>query len=91
MAQYQVRGWFGWHQHIAMVPLAMLFALQQKLASRDCVPLLSTHDIVELLSYYLPSKKNSEQEIFKQMAIRHTARLKSIEHYYRKQTPVLIC
>ena len=91
MAQYQVRGWFGWHQHIAMVTLAMLFALQQKLAYRDCVPLLSTHDIVELISYYLPSKKNSEQEIFKQMAIRHTARLKSIEHYYRKQTPVLIC
>jgi len=53
MAQYQVRGWFGWHQHIAMVTLAMLFALQQKLAYRDCVPRLSTHDIVELLSYYL--------------------------------------
>ena len=88
MAQYQVRGWFGWHQHSAMVTLAMLFALQQKLAYRDCVPLLSTHDIVELLSYYLPSKKNSEQEIFKQMALRHTARLKSIEHHYRKQAPV---
>jgi SRSO17 transposase len=85
MAQYQVRGWFGWHQHIAMVTLAMLFALQQKVAYRHCVPLLSTHDIVELLSYYLPSKKNSEEEIFKQMALRHTARLKSIEHHYRKR------
>jgi len=91
MAQYQVRGWFGWHQHIAMVTLAMLFALQQKIAYRDCVPLLSTHDIVELLSYYLPSKKDSEQEIFKQMALRHTARLKSIEHHYRKQKPILNC
>ena len=51
MAQYQVRGWNGWHQHIAMVTLAMLFALQQKVAYRDRVPLLSTHDIVELLSW----------------------------------------
>ena len=63
-----------------MVTLAMLFALQQKVAYRDRVPLLSTHDIVELLSYYLPIKKNSEQEIFRQMT-----RLKSIEHHYRKR------
>jgi len=87
MAQYQVRGWFGWHQHIAMVTLAMLFALQQKLAYRDCVPLLSTHDIVELLSYYLPSKKHSEQQMFKMIAERHKARLKAIEHYYRNKEP----
>jgi len=85
MAQYQVRGWYGWHQHIAMVTLAMLFALQQQVACRDCVPLLSTHDVVELLSYYLPTKKNSEQEIFRQMTRRHKARLKSIEHHYRKR------
>jgi len=85
MAQYQVRGWNGWHQHIAMVTLAMLFALQQKIAYRDCVPLLSTRDIVELLSYYLPSKKESEDEIFEQLASRHRARLKSIEHYYKRR------
>ena len=43
MAQYQrLRGWYGWHQHIAMVTLAMLFALQQKVACRDRVPLLLT-------------------------------------------------
>ena len=88
MAQYQVRGWNGWHQHIAMVTLAMLFALQQKVAYRDRVPLLSTHDIVELLSYYLPIKKNSEQEIFRQMTRRHKARLKSIEHHYRKRANI---
>ena len=38
MAQYQVRGWDGWHQHIAMVALAMLFALQQK----NCLSRLHT-------------------------------------------------
>ena len=80
MAQYQVRGWHGWHQHMAMVMLAMLFARQQKLAA----PLLSTHDIVELLSYYLPRKQTSEQEVFRQLQQRHLSRLKSIEHYYRK-------
>ena len=45
---------------LAMVTLAMLFALQQEVLIAT-VCLLSTHDIVELLSYYLPIKKNSEQ------------------------------
>ena len=85
MAQYQVRGWLGWHQHMAMVTLAMLFALQQKLANRDTAPLLSTHDIVELLSFYLPSKKTSEDELFKQMQIRHINRIKSIAYHYTKR------
>lgn len=59
--------------------------LQKKVAYRDRVPLLSKHGIVELLSYYLPTKKNSEQEIFRQIIRRHEARLKSIEHHYRKR------
>ena len=85
MAQYQVRGWQGWHQHLAMVTLAMLFATQQKLANRDCAPLLSTHDIVELLSYYLPSRQKSEDEMFRQLLERHNARLNSINHYYKNR------
>ena len=85
MAQYQVRGWQGWHQHMAMVSLAMLFALQQKLIHRETAPLLSTHDIVELLSFYLPSRQTSEEEVFRQLKERHLSRLRSIEHHYRKR------
>ncbi|WPJ94423.1 hypothetical protein SH580_13370 [Coraliomargarita algicola] len=72
MAQYQVRGWQGWHQNMAMVTMAMLFVTQQKLINRDCAPLLSTHDVIELLSFYLPSKQRSEKEIFHQLLQRHT-------------------
>ena len=85
MAQYQVRGWQGWHQHMAMVTLAMLFALQQKLAHRDTAPLLSTHDIVELLSFYLPCRQTSEDEVFRQLKERHLSRLRSIAQYYKKR------
>jgi SRSO17 transposase len=87
MAEYQVRGWQGWHQHMAMVTLAMLFALQQKLAHRDTAWLLSTHDIVELLSFYLPCKQTSEDEVFRQLQERHLSRLKSIAHYCSKRKP----
>ena len=85
MAQYQVRGWQGWHQHMALVTLAILFALQQKLAHRDTAPLLSTYDIVELLSFYLPSKQTSEDELFRQLKERHLSRLRSITNYHKKR------
>ena len=91
MAQYQVRGWNGWHQHMAMVSMAMLFALQQKIIHREQVPLLSTHDIVELLSFYLPSKKQSEEEVFRQLVVRHKARLRSIQHHYKNKTANIAC
>jgi hypothetical protein len=65
--------------------LAMLFALQQKLFNRDMVPLLSTRDIVELLSYYLPSRQTSEDELFRQMQQRHLSRIKSIAHHYKNE------
>ena len=87
MAHYQVRGWPGWHQHMAMVALGMLFALQQKLAYRESAPLLSTHDIVELLSFYLPSRQISEEEVFRQLKERHLSRLRSIAHYYKRRQP----
>jgi SRSO17 transposase len=42
MAQYQVRVWRGWHHHMALVCLAMLFVLSEKLRSSASVPLLGS-------------------------------------------------
>jgi len=57
MAQYEVRSWRGWHHHIALVCLAMLFVLKERLLAAEHTPLLSTQDIVELLAYYLPRRR----------------------------------
>ncbi len=29
-AQYQVRGWIGWHHHVTLVCLALLFTLKKR-------------------------------------------------------------
>jgi SRSO17 transposase len=78
MAQYEVRSWKGWHHHIALVCLAMLFVLKERLLAAEHTPLLSARDIVELLAYYLPRRNRSEDQIFQSMQLRHNQRARDI-------------
>jgi SRSO17 transposase len=34
MAQYQVRVWRGWHHHMALIALATVFMLREKVGNR---------------------------------------------------------
>jgi SRSO17 transposase len=85
MGQYQARGWRSWHHHMTMVMPAMLFLLEQRINNSSDYPLLSSNDIVELLTHYLPNRKASEEEIFEQLRIRHEKRQRAIDPAYRKQ------
>jgi SRSO17 transposase len=82
MADYQVRGWKAWHHHITMVLLALLFMLEIRVENAEAYDLLSTTDIKELLIYFLPKRKTSEHEIFRQMEIRHKKRRNSINNSF---------
>jgi len=41
MADYEVRKWRGWHHHMALVALAMLFILKERVEHEESAPLLS--------------------------------------------------
>jgi SRSO17 transposase len=56
MADYEVRGWFGWHHHMTMVLLAMLFPLILQVKWKDKAPLLTIRDVREILEETLPRK-----------------------------------
>lgn len=85
MAQYEVRGWKGWHHHMALVALAQLFTVKERIACEEGMPLLSTRDVVELLAHYLPRRERTEQEIFRQMRARHRRREQaSVAHEKRR-------
>jgi hypothetical protein len=79
MAQYQARQWQSWHRHMALVMMAMQFMLQARLSHVQTHPLLSCYDIQVLLAKTLPDRRSNQEEILRQMQIRHQQRQAAIE------------
>ncbi len=84
LAQYEVRGWLGWHHHVTLVCLALLFLLKERTRAQSHTPLLSARDIVELLAIYLPRRPRDESEVLRQMHRRHAARLSDLSNRRRR-------
>jgi SRSO17 transposase len=84
MAQYEVRGWPGWHHHITLACLALLFLLKERCKASVHTPLLSARDIVELLAIYLPRRPRNEAEVLRQMQQRHAARQSDLDNRRRR-------
>ena len=55
--EYQVRGWRGWHHHMTMVLLAMLFLLELQQDWKSKAPLLTLRDVKEILEVTLPKRQ----------------------------------
>jgi hypothetical protein len=83
MAQYEVRGWRGWHHHMALCCLAQLFCLKERIGFKEDCPLMSARDIVELLAYYIPHKPRTEEGMPGARRARHRA--KSARHRAKKE------
>jgi SRSO17 transposase len=56
MKDYQVQGWVGWHHHMALMMMAMLFMQEQRIALKEENPTLTCKDIEYLLAKALPRK-----------------------------------
>ena len=85
LADYQVRSWRGWHHHMALVMMAMLFSLEERLLHRQTYPLLSGTDIRALLNQFLPRRDTTVDEVIRQMERRHRKRQSATNSAYRKQ------
>ena len=85
MADYQVRKWSAWHHHMALVMMAMLFMLNERILHKDTYPMLSCADIEDLLSHFLPRRDVTEEEVIRQLEHRHRKRLSAIQSHARNQ------
>ncbi|MGA8242025.1 MAG: hypothetical protein WB818_15740, partial [Desulfobacterales bacterium] len=83
MADYQVRKWSAWHHHMALVMMAMLFMLNERVRHKNSYPLLSCSDIEELLSGFLPRRDVTREEVIRQLEYRHRKRLAAIQSHSR--------
>ncbi|MBN2013204.1 transposase [candidate division KSB1 bacterium] len=85
MAEYQVRGWTGWHHHMTMVLLAILFMLKIKIQYADTCSLVSSNDIRYLLYHFLPKRVVTTADVLNQLNIRHRKRRNAILHYQKHE------
>lgn len=91
LRDYQVRGWRPWHHHMALVMMAMLFMLQEKVRNHSDIPLMTCADIEVLLARFLPQRDLDADEVIRQMEVRHQKRQASIDQAYRRQELELHC
>jgi SRSO17 transposase len=85
LADYQARKWRSWHHHMALVMMAMLFMLEERILQKDDHPLLSCSDIESLLRAFLPRRDIEREDILRQMEKRHRKRQAAIDAQNRKQ------
>lgn len=85
LADYQARKWTAWHHHMALVMMAMLFMLEERIRQQDDHPLLSCSDIESLLRTFLPRRDLDRDEVIRQMEKRHKKRQASTDSCYWKQ------
>jgi SRSO17 transposase len=90
MGEYQARKWRSWHHHMAMVMMAMLFMVEQRMLFKDAYPLLSCFDIVCILNFLLPHRAVTLQEVIRQLELRHQRRRASIQSAYLKQLELVL-
>lgn len=83
--EYQVRGWLGWHHHMTMTLLAMLFLLQLTDHFRDKAPLFTLADTREVLEEFLPRKSYSPSQFIDRLRQKHQARLSARRSHAKKQ------
>ena len=85
MEDYQLCLWQGFHHHMAMVTLAMLFMFEVRREHKEDLSLLSYHDVVEVLRVILPRANVTYDDILWQLKERHRRRQASIDSAYKKQ------
>jgi len=79
MSDYQVRKWNGWHHHHALVFMASLFLLKQKIDYQKEAPLMSIRDARILVIVSLFGNQKDMETRLEQMKIRHKNRQNDID------------
>ena len=85
MSDYQVRKWKSWHNHHAMIMMASLFIMKQKIENKVQMPLLSFRDARILVILQLFGTPEDIKKRLLQMEKRQKKRKDDILLKYRKQ------
>jgi SRSO17 transposase len=86
MREYQVRGYEGWHKHMAMISLAMLFLQLEKKKYMDLDLIPSIPLLAEIVKILIPQKILSLNDLLTKVRNTHSKQYKTMKNNKNKVT-----
>lgn len=83
LSDYQTRKWIAWHHHHALVFMAALFMMKERVANSSDFPLMSVRDLRILMVVLLFGCPEDFERKLNQMKTRHKKRKRDIDRYYK--------
>ena len=85
LGDYQVRGWRPWQRHMALVLMAMVYLLEERIAGAAAQPLISCRDVTDVLKQAFRSGQMTAKAIKKNIKKRHRMRQAAIRSAESRQ------
>ena len=73
---------------MAIVLMAMLFMLEERVRHGVTAPMLSTADIEKVLKHYLPRRDANEQELFRLLQQSHDRRQRATASHRKRSSSI---
>lgn len=83
LEDYQVRGWTGWHHHMTMTILAMLFLMILSIDLGKKAVLLTVQDVKEIMELIMPKREITLEDLLKLILGKHKSRLSARRSHHR--------
>ena len=84
LSDYEVRGWRGWHHHMAMTMLVILFLLAMVIDMGAKAPMLTLQDVRYVLDAILPKKEVTKEVILESILDSHKARMSARRSHHKR-------
>jgi hypothetical protein len=84
LADYQVRSWTGWHHHMTMTLLAMLYILMLTMDLGEKADFLTVQDVKEILEVIMPKEKVTKRELLHLILKKHKSRESARRSHHRR-------
>ncbi len=86
LADYQVRSWTGWHHHMTMTILAMLYLMVLSIDLGKKVDFLTVQDVKEIFEVIMPKREVTSEELLALLYEKHKRRLSARKSHHKRGT-----
>jgi len=84
LADYMVRSWTGWHHHMTMTILAMLYLMVLSIDLGKKVDFLTVQDVKEIFEVIMPKREVSSEELLALLYEKHKRRLSARKSHHKR-------